>query len=78
METQVLPENLLIQFIDKTEQSKAFIKYMLTLPFLKVIEQPVINDNIPNNETVEAVEAVERGEVNKAKNVNDLIFQLEN
>ncbi len=62
--------------IPETKEATLLLNYILATGLFKHVEQN--KSKIPNKETIEAIESVERGEVNKAKNVNDLISQLEN
>ena len=67
--------------IPETPEAKFLLNIILTTGCFNEVEYSKIDNKkskIPNKETIEAIEAVERGEVNKAKNVNDLIAQLEN
>ena len=56
--------------IPETKEAKLLLNFILASGHFNKIK-------IPNKETIEVIEAVERGEVNEYKNANDLITQLE-
>ena len=62
--------------IPETKEANLLLNFILATGLFNKVEQ--YKSKTPNKETIEAIEAVERGEVNKAKNVKDLIYQLEN
>ena len=61
--------------IPETKEANLLLNFILATGLFNQIEH--YKSKIPNKETIEAIESVERREVNKYKNVNDLIAQLE-
>ncbi len=67
--------------IPETPEAKVLLHLIIASGYFKKIHNVEIEVNqskIPNTETIEAINSIERGEVTKTKNVNDLIYQLEN
>jgi antitoxin component of RelBE/YafQ-DinJ toxin-antitoxin module len=57
---------------ENSAQAKAFLEYVKTIPFVKVVAK----EEIPNATTVKAIQEARTKEVAKAKDINDLINQL--
>ncbi len=55
-----------------TEEAKAFVKLAKTMEFVEVIEA-----DIPNGETIKAIEDARAGNVNKYKTGKDLFKKLD-
>ena len=56
---------------DKSSQAKKMIEFIKTLPFAKVIDE-----RVPNKETLRAVNDIKAGKVNRYKNTEDLFAHL--
>lgn len=57
---------------ENTPQAKLMLEYLKMMPYVEIIEK----EQIPNKVTLKAIEDARKGKVTKAKNVNDLIKQL--
>jgi antitoxin component of RelBE/YafQ-DinJ toxin-antitoxin module len=57
---------------ENTPQAKLMLEYLKMMPYVEVIEKA----DIPNATTVKAIQEARTGKVTKAKDMNDLIKQL--
>ena len=55
---------------ENTNQAKAFIELAKTLSFVEIVE------NVPNKETIKAIEAARSGKTNKYKNSKEMFAKL--
>lgn len=56
---------------ERSNQARAFLEYVKTVPFVEVVE------DIPNNETLAALRAVEKGKINRYRSAEELFRKFE-
>ena len=62
--------------IPETPEAKVLLHLIISSGYFKEIHNTEIEVNIPNDETIEAINAIERGEVNKYENASSMFNHL--
>jgi len=57
---------------ENTAQARIFLEFIKTMPFVEFVEK----NDIPNAETIKAIEDARKGKGTKAKSVKDLMKKL--
>ncbi len=73
-----------VKIKENSKQAKAFLEFIKDLTFVEIIEPKEkttkkaypVSKNIPNAETIKAIEDAINGNVYRAKNVKDLMRHL--